>query len=149
MRWRLADNEAKFRRNLAEDDAEEDFFSTLTESRLGDWDDSNVTPIKEEESFEKPGTPASKSRTFLYSSSSKISQKKDTEPKNDLEKVTTPSKSVNLSRSSSARVEPTSSFANPVYNHVGEEGKLKQTQEEAKESKAVSLEKVNDKNYYR
>ena len=154
VRWRLAENEAKFQRKLAEDDEDEDFFSSLTETRLGDWDyEEPTTPVtKEQTDFENPRTLDTQSYF------SKSSQKSEySKPSNPVEVKTldpTPPKSVNLAGSNSTRVTnqiSSTSVDNPTYSNVDEPCKAESPSDEKQTTsgKSIQLEKINDNNYYR
>jgi len=153
VRWRLAENEAKFQRKLAEDDADEDFFSTLTETRLDDWDYQEPrTPIlKEETDFESPRTVDNQS--YLAKSSQKSDLLKRSNPLVVKASDSTPSKSDILSSTNSTKSVKQStvtSLDNPTYSNVDEQGKVEGISEEKEAlEKSIQLEKLNDNNYYR
>ena len=151
MRWRLAENEAKFQRKLAEDDADEDFFSTLTESRLDEWNEAEATSPKEGNDAAKPffRQLSSKSITSSQTISSpqvnpiprRLSTKKaESAPKNSQDK----SESVTLK--SSKRVD--SSIGTPKNTPSSSERPVLKPNE-AKANPPVQLEKISDNNYYR
>ena len=151
VRWRLADNEAKFQRKLAEDDADDDFFSSLTETRLDEWDapEPDPLPAKDDTIFEKPRTLDTQSYNAISIRNSESSKSsKPVEVKNIASKPVV--KSVRTSSASLSTETPTSSLDNPTYSSVDEHRRKESADEEKQPpGKVVQLEKSFENNYYR
>lgn len=153
VRWRLAENEAKFQRKLAEDDADEDFFSTLTETRLGDWEEIDVTSPKDGSNVTRPllRRISSNSITSPTKTTSVQSSKASLPPNFSRIKAEKTSQDSSITSSFDASKQ---SYRNKssVVDHSTKNTDNKQEASEniaSKTESPVRLEKVSDDNYYR